>query len=86
MSATSFPWDKPQKNNQQDVQYFIDTFRNYLEQNQIELLEHFKDKIYGFHLQSHNQHGPSVNPNRLNHEAIFVFEHLGVKGQITVSF
>jgi hypothetical protein len=86
MSETNFPWDKPQKNNQQDVQYFIDAFRKYLAVNQIELLEHFKDKIYGFHLQSHNQHGSTANPNRLNHEALFVFEHLGVKGEITVSF
>lgn len=86
MSVNKFPWDEPQKSNQQDVQQFIETFKNYLQPNQIELLEHFKDKIYGFHLQSHNQYGQNMNPNRLNHEALFVFEHLGVKGEITVSF
>lgn len=86
MSVNKFPWDKPQKSNQQDVQHFIETFKKHLQQNQIELLEHFKDNIYGFYLQSHNQYGPDTNPNRLNHEALFVFEHLGVKGEITVSF
>jgi len=86
MSVNKFPWDEPQKSNQEDVQQFIKKFKKYLQPNQIELLEHFKDKIYGFHLQSHNQYGPDVNPNRLNHEALFVFEHLGVKGEITVSF
>lgn len=86
MSVNKFPWDEPQKSNQLDVQQFIEIFKKYLQPNQIELLEHFKDKIYGFHLQSHNQYGTDVNPNRLNHEALFVFEHLGVKGEITVSF
>lgn len=85
MSQSTFPCDKPQSKNQ-DVQPFIDTFRKYLQPNQIELLEYFKEKIYGFHLQEHNQYGPNVNPNRLNHEALFVFEHLGVKGEITLSF
>ena len=85
MSQSTFPWDKPQSKNQ-DVQHFIDTFRKYLQPNQIELLEHFKEKIYGFHLQEHNQYSPNVNPNSLNHEALFVFELLGVKGEITLSF
>ena len=43
MSQSTFPWDKPQSKNQ-DVQHFIDTFRKYLQPNQIELLEHFKEK------------------------------------------
>ena len=85
MSETIFPWNEPQKP-AQDVQYFIDTFSPYLLINQIELLEHFKDKIFGFHLQAHNQHGPSENTSRLNSEAIFVFEHAGVKGEIKLSF
>lgn len=86
MSVNKFLWDEPQKSDQQDIQHFIETFKEHLQPNQIELLEHFKDKIYGFHLQSHNQNGPDINAYRLNHEALFVFEHLGIKGEITVSF
>jgi hypothetical protein len=86
MSVNKFSWDEPLKPNQEDVQLFIETFKKHLQPNQIEILEHFKDKIYGFHLQSHNQYIPDMNANRLNHEALFVFEHLGVKGEITLSF
>ncbi len=86
MSETIFPWDKPHSQDAEGVNQFIQHFKNHLRKNQIELLEHFKDKIFGFHLQTHNQYGQDMNPNRLNYEAIFVFEHLGVKGEITVSF
>jgi len=27
-----------------------------------------------------------MNPHKLNHEAVFVFEHDGVKGEVTVVF
>lgn len=86
MSENKFPWNEPQKSTQQDVQIFIETFKKYLKPNQIELLEHFRDNIYGFHLQYHNQYGPDVKISTLNHEALFVFEHFGVKGEIKVSF
>ena len=86
MSETKFRWNEPHKLNQQDVQQFIDTFRNHLQPNQIEILEHFKNMIYGFHLQSLNQYGPSMYSNRLKHEATFAFKHFGVKGEITLSY
>jgi len=86
MSQNEFPWDKPYPKDAEGVSQFINHVKPYLKKNQIELLEHFKEKIFGFHLQEHNQHGPGMNPNKLNHEAVFVFEHDGVKGEVTIVF
>jgi len=86
MSQNEFPWDKPHSKDAKGVSQFINHYKPYLKKNQIELLEHFKEKIFGFHLQKHNQHGPGMNPHKRNHEAVFVFEHDGVKGEVTVVF
>jgi len=88
MSQNKFPWDKPHKQDAEGVSQFITAFKPYLKENQIELLEHFKEKIFGFHLHEHYQYGQATNPNpnRLNNKAVFVFEHDGVKGEITVVF
>lgn len=85
MSANKFPWDKPEGSNN-DVKHFIKSFKKHLEPNQIELLKHFNKKIYGFHLYEHNGLASSDNPHKLNHEATFKFEHLGVKGEIKIQF
>jgi len=87
MSQKKFPWDKPHKQAAKGVTKFINNFKPYLKENQIELLEHFKGKISGFHLQSHVQfERPSMISRRLNHEAVFSFENDGIKGEVTVFF
>lgn len=79
MSDNKFPWNKPDKP-AEDVEAFITNFRKNMHPNQIELLEHLKDNIFGLKYDSIS--GVRGGPT----EAVFTFEHLGVKGSIKISF
>ena len=83
MPITKFPWNNPELDTIITVNEFLEGFNKFLEPNQVELLEFFKDKIFGFQLVSLNA---LPNNERLKSEALFVFEHLGVKGEIKISF
>ena len=80
---------KMPKPDPEEVKRFIELFGKKMKKNQIELLELFAEKIYGFRLESHNV---EVVHDRFNHwmnggsghTCIFRFDHDGVKGEITI--
>lgn len=81
-----WPWNRIEKSNQEPIKQFIKAYKEYLRPNQIEIIEHFMNNVNGFYIHRHDMLPACENPNRMNREVLFVFEHLGVKGEIKVCF
>lgn len=79
-----FPWNKPQ-GFASDVQDFIDRFKNCLEPHQVEMLNHFKDNIYGFRIDEFTD-AYYDSFGIIKRKAIFRFSHPDVEGEIKIEF
>lgn len=69
-----------------EIQEFLDRFRSRLNTGQKRLLILMEAKVYGFKLESLERIGSGSMHNGEDFEAIFIFEHEGVKGKITINF
>lgn len=84
MSKTRFNLGNPMSQSK-DVQRFMELFSHYLQQDQIDIINYFNDKIIGFHMESHDISSPT-GMNVHDHKATFAFYNAGATGEITIMF
>lgn len=72
-----------------DVLNFIKHYRKRLKKSQIDLLKLFADKIYGFHMSTHEYLDKELRfpvSDKHSDTVVFKFEHDGAEGKITIRF